>query len=61
MLYRACIYWTWMERNGRLHRQIFRSTDSIVRLLDRQIKDRILSFRITNPSSFSRMMQQWLA
>lgn len=61
LCWQACIYWTWMERNGRLHRQIFRSTDSIVRLLDRQIKDRILSFRSTNPSSSSRMMQQWLA
>ncbi|KAH0943089.1 hypothetical protein HID58_002726, partial [Brassica napus] len=61
LCWQACIYWIWMERNARLHRQTFHSTDSIARNLDRQIKDRILSFRDSNPSSSSRLMQQWLA
>lgn len=58
--WQGCIYWAWMERNARLHRQVFRSADTVTRLLDRQIKDRILSLRPTNPATSSRLMQQWL-
>lgn len=61
LCWQACIYWTWTEKNGRLHRQIFRSTDCISRLVERQIKDRISSFRDSNPAVSSRLMQQWLA
>lgn len=60
LCWKGCIYWTWMERNARLHRQIFRSSDTVARLLDRQIRDMILSLRSTNPASSSRLMQQWL-
>lgn len=60
LCWQACIYWTWTERNGRLHRQIFRSSDSISVLLERQIKDRISSLRDSNPAASSRLMQQWL-
>ncbi|XP_048612800.1 uncharacterized protein LOC125586935 [Brassica napus] len=59
--WQACIYWAWTERNGRLHRQLFRSTDAISRLLERQVKDRISSLRDSNPGATSRLMQQWLA
>ncbi|KAF8099557.1 hypothetical protein N665_0242s0040 [Sinapis alba] len=58
--WQGCIYWIWSERNARLHRQIYRSTDTIKKLLDRQIKDKILTFRHTNPSSSSKLMQQWI-
>ncbi|KAG5399918.1 hypothetical protein IGI04_014525, partial [Brassica rapa subsp. trilocularis] len=57
----GCLYWTWTERNARLHRNTSRPFDVITRLLDRQIKDRILSFRTFNPSVSSIMMQQWLS
>ncbi|KAH0880265.1 hypothetical protein HID58_067659 [Brassica napus] len=61
LTWQSCIYWTWQERNSRLHRNTFRSTDGLLRLIDRQIRDRILSYRERNPrSSSSRMMQQWL-
>lgn len=43
--WQSCIYWTWQERNSRLHRNTFRSTDGLLRLIDRQIRDRILSYR----------------
>lgn len=61
LCWQGCIYWTWSERNARLHRQVFRSADAVLRLLDRQIKDRILSLRQTNPSASSKLMQQWLS
>ncbi|KAF3526104.1 hypothetical protein F2Q69_00046443 [Brassica cretica] len=57
----GCLYWTWTERNARLHRNTSRPFDVITRLLDRQIKDRILSFRTFNPTVSSIMMQQWLS
>lgn len=31
LCWQGCIDWTWRERNARLHRQVFRSTDSIAR------------------------------
>ena len=60
LCWQACIYWTWTERNARLHRQIYRSSDAIIRLVDRQIKDMILSFRDINPARSSSLMQRWL-
>ncbi|XP_056846902.1 uncharacterized protein LOC108815223 [Raphanus sativus] len=61
LCWQVCLYWIWMERNARLHRNIFRSVDTISRLIDRQIKDRLLSFRSLNPAASSTMMQQWLS
>lgn len=61
LCWQACIYWTWSERNGRLHRNNFRPSDLISRLVDRQIRDKILSFREKNPTKASSMMQQWLS
>lgn len=56
----ATIYWIWSERNNRLHRRQFRSSDGIFRLLDRQIRDKILSFRQQSPANASKLMQMWL-
>ncbi|CDY24471.1 BnaC05g34830D [Brassica napus] len=50
-----------LERNFRLHRQTFRPPSSLIRQIDRQIKDRILSLRTSNPAVSSIMMQRWLA
>ena len=58
---KSCISWTWQERNSRLHRNTFRSVDGLTRLIDRQIRDRILSYRDRSPRLSSRMMQQWLS
>lgn len=60
LCWQACIYWIWMERNARLHRQIYRSPDTLERLVDRQIRDRILSIRDNNPTRSSSLMQNWL-
>lgn len=59
--WQSCIFWTWQERNGRLHRNTFRSPDALIRLIDRQIRDRILSYRERSPRLSSKMMQQWIA
>ena len=61
LTWQCCLYWIWQERNSRLHRNTFRSHDALLRLIDRQIRDRLLSYRDTSPRLSSRMMQQWLA
>ncbi|CAG7867093.1 unnamed protein product, partial [Brassica rapa] len=61
LCWQGCIYWSWSERNGRMHWNNFRPSDLISRIIDRQIRDRILSFRETNPTTSSIMMQQWLS
>ncbi|KAF8084187.1 hypothetical protein N665_0730s0030 [Sinapis alba] len=61
LCWQGCLYWTWTERNARLHRNTFRTVDTISHLFQRQIRDRILSFRTQNPALSSAMMQQWLS
>lgn len=61
LCWQSCLYWSWSERNFRLHRQTFRPPSSLIRQIDRQIKDRILSLRTSNPAVSSIMMQRWLA
>ena len=61
LCWQSCLYWSWSERNTRLHQNVFRSPDSLIKRIDRQIRDRILSLRSANPSSSSVMMQQWLS
>ncbi|WZZ07224.1 hypothetical protein YC2023_093145 [Brassica napus] len=61
LCWQSCLYWSWSERNSRLHRHTFRPPSSLIRQIDRQIKDRILSLRSRNPTVSSIMMQRWLA
>lgn len=60
LAWQGTMYWLWTERNTRLHSQTFRSVDQLFKLLDRQIRNKILSFRDTNPVRSSTMMQSWL-
>lgn len=53
------LYWLWNERNSRLHTNSFRSIDSLFRIIDRQIRNRIQSFRSSNPKLASSMLQSW--
>lgn len=59
--WQAVIYWVWQERNHRLHRSQFRSTVSILLLIKRQMKEKILSFRSTSPALSSSLMQLWFS
>lgn len=60
MAVKATIYWIWNERNSRLHRGIFRDKDSLFLIIDRQIRNRISSLRVSHPTTSSTMMQCWL-
>lgn len=61
MVIKATIYWIWNERNSRLHRSIFRGNDSLKLIIDRQIRNRISSLRLSHPAACSAMMQFWLS
>ncbi|CAN7067105.1 unnamed protein product, partial [Brassica rapa subsp. trilocularis] len=55
----AVIYWLWSERNGRLHRQAFKPSQTIISLVDKQIRNRLQSLRQSNPRASSAMSQLW--
>lgn len=59
--WKSTIYWLWTERNERLHSNKFRSVDVLFRIIDRQLRNRIQSFRETNPVLSSAMMQLWVS
>ncbi|KAL0710595.1 hypothetical protein Bca4012_017573 [Brassica carinata] len=58
--WQATLYWVWNERNQRLHANRFRSIDSLFSIIDHQIRNKMQSFRETNPRKSSEMMQQWI-
>lgn len=58
--WQATMYWIWNERNTRLHNNRFRSVDALFSLIDHQIRNKIQSFRETNPRKASAMMQLWI-
>ncbi|CAF2076554.1 unnamed protein product, partial [Brassica napus] len=53
------IYWLWHERNTRLHQQTFRTAEAIFSTIDKQLWNRVQSFRHTNPRASTAMMQLW--
>ena len=53
------IYWLWHERNTRLHEQTFRTAEAIFSTLDKQLRNRVQSFRHTNPRASTAVMQLW--
>lgn len=60
LAWKAAIYYTWRERNQRIHQQTFQSVDTIISQLDRQLRNQIQSFRQIRPRQSSLLMQFWL-
>lgn len=58
--WQATMYWIWNERNARLHANQFRSIDALFSIIDHQVRNKLQSFRETNPRRSSEMMQQWV-
>ncbi|XP_048634085.1 uncharacterized protein LOC125608168 [Brassica napus] len=61
LAWQVTIYLIWNERNSRLHSNTFRSVDALLLIIDRQIRNKISSFRETDPIFASALMQRWLA
>lgn len=60
LAWQSTLYWLWNERNARLHANNFRSYDQLFKVMDARLKNKIQSFRETNPSRCSTMMQSWI-
>ena len=60
LVWKLAIYSLWVERNSRLHRQNYRSVDSLAATMDRTIRNRINSLRDANPVAASTMYQFWV-
>ncbi|EFH40000.1 hypothetical protein ARALYDRAFT_917455 [Arabidopsis lyrata subsp. lyrata] len=61
LAWQSSLYLIWAERNNRLHRNNFKSADSLIRLIDSTIRNRILSYRDHNSSVSSSMLQLWFS
>lgn len=60
LAWEATVHWISNERNTRLHASAFRTTDQIFKLMDRQLRNKLQSFRESNPVRSSSMMQRWI-
>ncbi|KAF3590598.1 hypothetical protein DY000_02025567 [Brassica cretica] len=58
--WQAALYWIWNERNSCMHTNVFRSVDAIFTIIDRQIRNKTQSFRVSNPNLSSAMFQRWI-
>lgn len=61
LVWQCTLYLLWGERNNRLHRHSFRSSDALLHLIDSVIRNRIASFRDSNPALSSLMLQLWFS
>ncbi|KAF3532449.1 hypothetical protein DY000_02038544 [Brassica cretica] len=59
LAFQGTIYLIWHERNSRLHNQTFKTTDVIISTIDKQLRNRIQSFRHSNTRASSAMSQLW--
>ncbi|XP_013623830.1 PREDICTED: uncharacterized protein LOC106329722 [Brassica oleracea var. oleracea] len=59
--WQATIYSIWTERNSRLHRNTFRSQDSLIKQIDLQIRNKISSLRPFSPRLSSSLLQLWFS
>ncbi|KAG2239171.1 hypothetical protein Bca52824_090031 [Brassica carinata] len=58
--WQASIYWIWNERNNRLHANQTRLIATLFSIIDHQVRNKIQSFRETNPRRSSQLMQLWI-
>uniref|UniRef100_A0A0D3EEW0 Reverse transcriptase zinc-binding domain-containing protein n=1 Tax=Brassica oleracea var. oleracea TaxID=109376 RepID=A0A0D3EEW0_BRAOL len=61
LAWQVAIYYTWTERNNRLHRQSYSSSKSIIISATTLIKNKISSFRVSNPRLASAIFQLWVS
>ncbi|XP_023644313.1 uncharacterized protein LOC111832177 [Capsella rubella] len=61
LAWQCSLYLIWAERNNRLHRCSFRSVDDLLRQIDTTIRNRIASYRDSNSSIASLMLQHWFS
>lgn len=61
LAWQLVVYSIWFERNTRIHRLTYRSTDSLFSTIDRTLRNKIQTLRQSNPQLCSQMMEAWLS
>lgn len=61
LTWQATIYFSWSERNSRIHRSTFRQSPSIMKEVDKAIKLKIAALRATDSVLSSAMYQAWIS
>nr|VDC95683.1 unnamed protein product [Brassica oleracea] len=58
---RVSIYYIWRERNERRHTQVARPVEHLSRIIDKKIRQRILSTRYYEKPRLAGLLQLWFS
>ncbi|KAL1189620.1 putative ribonuclease H protein [Cardamine amara subsp. amara] len=61
LAWQATIFEVWSERNNRMHRHKFISSEALLQRIDRTLRNKISSFRPQNSSLASECYQLWIS
>ena len=59
MLLQSVIYHLWRERNARRHHHTWATTDQLRRVIDKAIRNRIVSLRYKFDHKYGGLLQRW--
>lgn len=59
LAWQGTLYYIWLERNSRLHRQIFKTMDSITAQIESTIRSKISALRHQSPRLSSSLFAVW--
>lgn len=60
MIFQTSIYLIWKERNSRRHQGVWLSTDTMIRRIDKSIRNRISSLKYTGSHKSAGLLRRWL-
>ncbi|CAH8267666.1 unnamed protein product [Arabidopsis lyrata] len=59
LAFQASVYLLWRERNGRIHNQCSNSSTTMLKTIDKAIKERISSLKSRKGSNFEELQVRW--
>ncbi|RID75236.1 hypothetical protein BRARA_B02291, partial [Brassica rapa] len=60
LVFQTTIYFIWRERNSRRHQGAWLTTETMIRRIDKLIRNRILSLKYTGSHKLEGLLQRWL-
>lgn len=61
LLFQTCVYHIWRERNSRRHRNGLISVEVMKRIIDKAMRNRIVSLRYRLPHELEGLLRRWFA
>ncbi|KAL0677732.1 hypothetical protein Bca4012_005713 [Brassica carinata] len=61
LVFQVSIYYIWRERNERRHTQVARPVEHLSRIIDKKIRQRILSTRYYEKPRLAGLLQLWFS